>query len=78
MSKTLLKNKRVATVERDSATNELFVDLAPGWQLDRAHCFGAETVKEAQLVLRDMVAPCACDGCVKKFTGWISEAKAII
>ena len=78
MSTTLMKNKRVATVERDSATNELFVDLAPGWQLDRAHCFGAETVEEAQLVLRDMVAPCACDGCREKFIGWIAEARASI
>ena len=63
MSKTLLKNKRVATVERDSSSNELFIDLAPGWQIDGAHCFGAETVKEAQVTLRDMVKQCFCDGC---------------
>ena len=78
MSTTLMKNKRVATVERDSATNELFVDLAPEWQLDGAHCFGAETVKEAQAVLRDHVTPCTCDECTKKFIGWIPEARASI
>ena len=66
MSKTLLKNKRVASVERDASTDELFIDLVPGWQLDGAHCFGAETVKEAQSTLHDLVLPCTCSECRKE------------
>lgn len=66
MSKTLLKNKKVASVEKDTTMGELFIDLVPGWQLDGAHCFGAETVKEAQATLRDLVHLCTCSECRKK------------
>ena len=62
--KSLLKSKKVASVEGDANYDEMFIDLAPGWCFEEAgvHCLGAETIKEARESLRRVKA-CSCQNC---------------
>ena len=62
--RSLLKNKKVGSVEVDANYDEMFIDLHPGWCFEEpgVHCFGAETLKEAKDSLK-RVKPCSCQGC---------------
>lgn len=62
--KSLLKNKKVKSVEGDANYDDLFIDLEPGWCFEEAgvHCFGAETSKEAKENLY-RIKKCNCPQC---------------
>jgi len=54
-----MKDKRIEYIETDP---DIFVELNPGWRLDDAHCFGADSLAEVKQTMK-RVEPCECEEC---------------
>lgn len=61
---SLLRNKKIESVQEDSSYDEYLADLKPGWCFEDigVHSFGFETLKEGKDCLK-WVKPCNCSSC---------------